>query len=38
LWTFVASALLALVIALVTVTIQAWKAAVANPVETLRYE
>ena len=38
LWTFVVSALIALVIALVTVSFQAWKAAMANPVETLRYE
>lgn len=37
-WTFVVSAFIALIIALVTVSFQAWKAAVANPVETLRYE
>ncbi len=35
---FVLSALLALVIALATVSYQAIKAALANPVETLRYE
>jgi putative ABC transport system permease protein len=37
-WSFIASAVIALAISLLTVTIQAWKAAVANPVETLRYE
>ena len=36
--TFILSALLALVIALITVTYQAMKAAVANPVESLKYE
>ncbi|MBN1465237.1 ABC transporter permease [candidate division KSB1 bacterium] len=37
-WSFAASTSIALVIALVTVSIQAWRTAVANPVETLRYE
>jgi putative ABC transport system permease protein len=36
--TFVLSALLALVIALLTVGYQAVRAATANPVEALRYE
>jgi len=36
--TFVLSALLALVIALITVAYQAVKAAVANPIESLKYE
>ena len=37
-WIFVLSASLALIIALVTVSYQSIKAAVANPVESLRYE
>jgi putative ABC transport system permease protein len=37
-WTFVLSAMLALVIALLTVSYQAVKAAIANPVDSLRYE
>ena len=37
-WLFVASGALALVIALVTVSSHAIKAATANPVESLRYE
>jgi len=37
-WVFVLSASLALIIALVTVSYQSIKAAVANPVESLRYE
>jgi putative ABC transport system permease protein len=36
--TFLLSALLALAIAIMTVTYQAVKAAVANPVESLKYE
>lgn len=36
--TFILSALLALVIAIMTVTYQAVKAAVANPIESLKYE
>lgn len=38
LWTFVLAAALAFVIALLTVSFQAVKAALANPVESLRYE
>jgi putative ABC transport system permease protein len=37
-WIFVLSGILALLIALLTVSYQAIKAAVANPVEALRYE
>lgn len=37
-WLFVLAAVLAFVIALVTVSFQAMKAALANPVESLRYE
>lgn len=37
-WVFVLSASLALIIALVTVSYQSIKAALANPVESLRYE
>ena len=37
-WVFALAGLIALVIALATVSIQAIKAAVANPVEALRYE
>jgi len=37
-WTFILSALLALVIALLTVSYQSIKAALANPIESLRYE
>jgi putative ABC transport system permease protein len=38
LWTFLLAGALALVIALMTVSFQAVKAAIANPVEALRYE
>ncbi|MFA6597701.1 MAG: ABC transporter permease [Ignavibacteriaceae bacterium] len=38
LWVFILSGGIALLIALVTVSVQAIKAAVANPVESLRYE
>ncbi len=38
LWTFVLSAALALVIALLTVSYQSFKAAFANPADSLRYE
>ncbi len=38
LWTFILSASLALVIAMVTVSYQSIKAATANPVDSLRYE
>ena len=38
LWTFALSAVLALVVALLTVSYQAIKAARANPVEALKYE
>jgi putative ABC transport system permease protein len=37
-WVFVLSAMLALIIALITVSFQAIKAAIANPVESLRSE
>jgi putative ABC transport system permease protein len=37
-WIFGLSGLLALVIALLTVSWQSWKAATRNPVEALRYE
>jgi putative ABC transport system permease protein len=38
LWTFIISGVLALTIALITVSYQAIKAAVANPIDSLRYE
>jgi putative ABC transport system permease protein len=37
-WTFVISALLAFLIALITVSYQAVKAAISNPVDSMRYE
>jgi len=37
-WIFALSGLLALGVALVTVSFQSWKAATRNPVEALRYE
>ena len=37
-WVFVVSGLLALTIALLTVSLQSWRAATRNPVEALRYE
>jgi putative ABC transport system permease protein len=37
-WIFVVSGLIALLIALITVSWQTWKAATRNPVEALRYE
>jgi putative ABC transport system permease protein len=37
-WTFLAGGLLALCVAVATVTVQSVKAAVANPVKSLRYE
>jgi ABC-type antimicrobial peptide transport system permease subunit len=37
-WVFVISGLLALAIALLTVSLQSWRAATRNPVEALRYE
>jgi putative ABC transport system permease protein len=37
-WVFVMAATLALVIAIVTLSWQSWKAATRNPVESLRYE
>jgi len=37
-WTFVFSGLIALGIALLTISFQAFKAATANPAEALRYE
>ena len=37
-WIFALAGLLALVIALVTVSLQSWRAATRNPVEALRYE
>jgi putative ABC transport system permease protein len=38
LWMFIISAVVALVIALLTVSFQSIKAATANPVDSLRYE
>ncbi|NOR15565.1 MAG: hypothetical protein GQ544_07670, partial [Candidatus Aminicenantes bacterium] len=38
LWVFVASAALALIISIITVIYQASKAALANPIDSLRYE
>jgi putative ABC transport system permease protein len=38
LWTFVLAAFLALLIALITVTFQVFRAAMANPIDSLRYE
>lgn len=38
LWTFVLSVALALIIALLTVSYQSFKAAFANPADSLRYE
>ncbi|MFO7445785.1 MAG: ABC transporter permease [Ignavibacteriaceae bacterium] len=38
LWLFIAAGFIALIIALVTVSFQAFKAATANPVESLKYE
>ena len=37
-WIFVLAGMIALVIALLTVSLQSWKAATRNPVEALRYE
>lgn len=37
-WIFVLSGLMALAIALLTVSLQSWRAATRNPVEALRYE
>jgi putative ABC transport system permease protein len=37
-WVFAVAGLLALIVALVTVSWQSWKAATRNPVESLRYE
>ena len=37
-WIFVLAGLLAMGIALITVSFQSWKAATKNPVESLRYE
>ena len=37
-WVFVLAGVLAIAIALVTVTILAWRAAIANPVDSLRVE
>jgi putative ABC transport system permease protein len=37
-WIFLLSGVLALVIALLTVTWRSWRAATRNPVEALRYE
>ena len=37
-WIFALSGIIAIIIALLTVSFQAIKAAVANPVESLRYE
>jgi putative ABC transport system permease protein len=37
-WIFAVAGLLALIIALLTVSWQSWQAATRNPVEALRYE
>ena len=37
-WVFLVSGLMALAIALLTVSLQSWRAATRNPVEALRYE
>ena len=37
-WIFVVSGIIALGIALLTVSLQSWRAATRNPVEALRYE
>jgi putative ABC transport system permease protein len=37
-WIFILSGIIALGIALLTVSLQSWKAATRNPVEALRYE
>ena len=37
-WIFVLSAVIALVIAMLTISFQAFKAALADPVDSLRYE
>jgi putative ABC transport system permease protein len=37
-WIFLLAGMMALVIALVTVSWQSWKAATRNPLEALRYE
>ncbi|NJK97119.1 MAG: FtsX-like permease family protein [Bacteroidales bacterium] len=37
-WIFAAAGIIALVIALLTVSLQSWRAATRNPVESLRYE
>jgi putative ABC transport system permease protein len=37
-WIFLLAGLLALIIALATVSLQSWRAAARNPVEALRYE
>jgi len=38
LWTFILAAVLALLIALITITFQTIRAVLANPVDSLRYE
>jgi putative ABC transport system permease protein len=37
-WIFILTGLIALTIALLTVSWESWKAATRNPVESLRYE
>jgi len=37
-WIFVLAGLIALIVALLTVSWQSWRAASRNPVEALRYE
>ncbi len=37
-WTFILAAAIAMLIAIATISFQAIKAAIANPVEALRYE
>jgi putative ABC transport system permease protein len=37
-WIFALAGMLALILALLTVSIQSWKASTRNPVDALRYE
>jgi len=37
-WIFALAGLMALLVALITVSWQSWRAAIRNPVEALRYE
>jgi putative ABC transport system permease protein len=37
-WIFILAGIIAILIALLTVSVQSWRAASKNPVDTLRYE